>query len=137
MDENLENDNRIELRRHLLLYLDVVDLRKNESIAKLGDINSSGILLLLKSKLNPGDELHIAVNIPESLKLGRNSIELHAVVRWCRKAAKPGMYEAGCSFKTNDVKDPVFIEELIKRIGFSDGTRRIFLQNEENVFKEI
>ena len=137
MEENIKNNNRIELRRHLLFYLDITDLEKNESIGKLGDINNSGILLLLDFELKKNERLSLGINIPKSLKLDKELFKIQAEVRWCRKTQKPGMYEAGCLLSDLDSEAEAFIETLIGKIGFSDGTRRIFLQNEQNVFEEV
>ncbi len=130
------NESRSEVRRHLLYYLTVNDLKKNQPIAKLGDINSSGILLVMKSEIKQGKALRLGIIIPESLSLDRTRLDLEAEVKWCREAENPGMYEVGCSFSDINNDDKAFIDILIKRIGFSDGMRKIYLVDEHNVFND-
>jgi len=134
MDEDKKYENRTEVRRHLLLYLDVRDLESGQSIGRLGDINEKGILLLTDKPLKAGNTLQLGIRIPRTIDPGRAMLEVCAQVRWCRPDIRPDMFAAGCSITSIDDESRSFIETLIDRIGFSDGTRKIFLKNDQNVF---
>lgn len=137
MDKPKNSDGRRRVRRHLLLYLNVVDLNTEKAIGRLGDINRSGVLLLLKEPLDIESEIPLAIHIPDTVDGSRSALELLVSVRWCRAAENPGLYEAGCTIIGIDEDDRRYIDSLIERIGFSDGTRRIFLKDERNVFRGI
>lgn len=137
MDEERNLEGRTFIRRHLLLYLKVLNLDTDRLVGRLGDINSKGVLLLTMDRLEAGSVFPIGIVIPETVDAERSMLELVVEVRWCRQDARPDMYAAGCSITSIEEADREYIETLIDRIGFSDGTRKIFLKNDRNVFMDV
>lgn len=134
MEEANNLGSRTSVRRHLLFYLSVLDLNTERQVGRLGDINKDGVLLLSRQPLEAGTVLPIGVVIPNTVDPERSMLELVVEVRWCRTDTRPDMYAIGCSITSIEASDREYIYSLVDRIGFSDGTRKIFLKNDQNVF---
>jgi len=123
-------------RRHLFYYLEVLDKATGASLGRLGDIHDDGVLLLASGSLRVGIRFVMSIQLPEPIGRGRGTLDLEVEVRWSRKDASGNLYQSGCSFISLSQADREYIEELVQRIGFSDGQRKILLKNDSNIFVE-
>jgi hypothetical protein len=125
---------RFRQRRHLLYYLDVLNAVSGRSVGRLGDITREGLLLLTRTPPENGTVLRISLSIPPTIDPDREQLAMSVEVRWRRNDNRPGFFAVGCSITDIVETDRTYIDRLIDRIGFSDGTKRIFLKNDQNVF---
>ncbi len=121
-------------RRHLLYYLEVVGRSATTTIGRLGDIHSEGLLLITPQALTAGQHLDVSIRIPAPLGLGRQAFDLGLVVRWSRVEGPGNQYLNGCSYDSIQEPDRIFIQALVKKIGFSDGQKKIVLKGDANRF---
>jgi len=127
---------RLNTRRHLYYYLEVLDRKSGVSLGRMGDIHEEGLLLLTQDSLKPGTRLMVAVQLPAPIGNGRATLELDIEVRWSRKEAAGIAFQNGCSFVSLSQADRNYIDGLVGRIGFSDGQRKIVLRNDSNIYIE-
>lgn len=130
-----DSDQRQLVRRHLLYYLEVRELNSEHASWRLGDISREGVLLLTDRELQPGRVLDVVIPIPPRLELGRETLRLQVQVMWSRPE-RPKLFNAGCRLVSAESADLDFMDELVKRIGFSDDTKQIRLKNDRHVFIE-
>ncbi len=110
---------RTQKRRPLYYYLPVVDTETSALIGRLGDITTSGALILSPASMEVGRELAIAISLPPDLHLGSKELHLHATVQWCSPDANPAISLVGCQFSGISSRDQKTIEHLVNAIGFS------------------
>ncbi len=134
MDSTHDSDKRSLVRRHLLVYLEVVDSDTGSSLGRIGDLNRSGFLLLSTIPFDPGLAISAGINLPKQMDFSMTRLDLTFRVRWCRRDARPGSWICGCELFNTDSDALDIIDTLVGRLGFSDGTRRIFLKNDQNIF---
>jgi hypothetical protein len=127
---------RLNTRRHLYYYLEVLDRQNGVSLGRMGDIHEEGLLLLTPDSLKSGTRLMVAVQLPAPIGKGRTTLDLDIEVRWSRREAASITYQTGCSFVSLSQADRDYIDGLVERIGFSDGQRKIVLRNDSNIFIE-
>lgn len=129
-------DSRKLVRRHLLYYLQIIDRDSEGPIGRLGDINAGGVLILTDREFPAEKVLNIAIMIPASLGMSHKSIEIAVRTRWCRPDSPKGHFAVGCSIEEIDQANTKRIPELIEKIGFSDGSKKIYLKNDQNIFHD-
>ncbi len=134
MDSTHDSDQRSRIRRHLLVYLEVVNSDSGESLGRIGDLNRSGFLLLSRKAFDTGQAVPAGIILPKQMDFRNTRLDLAVRVRWCRMDNRPDSWVCGCEFTDPGEQELGIIDALVGRLGFSDGTRRIFLRNDQNVF---
>lgn len=130
------SDSRRFLRRHLLYYLQIIDAKSDEAVGRLGDINTGGVLMLTDREFSIDKVIPIAIVIPKALGMSHKSAEMTVRTRWCRPENRKGHFAVGCSIEKIDAANKKLIPELIEKIGFSDGSKKIYLKNDQNIFQD-
>jgi len=106
-------------RRESLLYnLEVCDER-DKPIGELGDLSSSGLLLLTRNAYETGKELDIRVVMPISTE-GIRALPLHITIR--RQESDADGYRLGCSFGKQSQQERERVEELMRTLTISSLT---------------
>lgn len=107
-------------RRHLIYYLDVVDVGTGRVVGHVGDLAPGGLLLIDNEPLEPGRELTVDIRMPEVPGLA-DRIRAHITVRWVGKDRNPSIECAGCSFEPLSVEDRANLDLLVRFVGFDDA----------------
>ena len=96
------NNQRVLHRQQLIFYLKLVDPKTNNEIARLGDINMGGVMLLNNSPLPLNTTYKVWLELPKTFKLdGAKSDHLPLSFRtvWSRPGANNSThYETGAQF---------------------------------------
>lgn len=129
-------DSRRLVRRHLLYYLQIIDLNRDEPIGRLGDINTGGVLILTDREFPAEKVIPVGIVLPEALDMNHKRVEMAVRTRWCRPDMPKGHFAIGCSIEEIDGVNKELIPELIEKIGFSDGNKKIYLKNDQNIFQD-
>jgi len=129
-------DSRKLVRRHLLYYLQIIDAKSNEAVGRLGDINTGGVLILTDREFPEEKVIPVRIVLPEALGMKHKGVEMAIRTRWCRPDTPKGHFAIGCSIEEIDGVNKELIPELIEKIGFSDGNKKIYLKNDQNIFQD-
>lgn len=130
-------DQRWQARRHLYVYLEVLERGTGRSLGRMGDIHEQGLLLLSPAPFKPGEAFEVRIRVPEAINEGLPDPTGSIAIRWSKPDLPGTQFQNGCSF---DCSDPVArqrIMALVNRLGFSDGRRRIVLHNGDNTFVDM
>lgn len=113
------DDRRAILRRHLIYYLRVWDLKTKKPIGHIVDINSGGFMLISEKRIAPGKtfELEIRWNTPDNQAV---KIRFQAESRWSSNDINQAFYDTG--FRLLDPVDDALepIRKMIEEYGFQD-----------------
>ncbi len=113
------DDRRSILRRHLIYYLRVWDLKTNKLLGHIIDINSGGFMLIseMEIPLQQTFKLEIRWITPEEEEV---KIQFHAESRWSASDVNSSFYDTG--FKLLDPVDDALepIRKMIEEYGFQD-----------------
>jgi len=106
-------------RRESLLYNLEVCNEHDKPIGELGDLSSSGLLLLTRNTYKTGDELDIRVVMPISTE-GIRALPLRITIR--RQESDTDGYRLGCSFGKQTPQERERVEELMRTLTISSLT---------------
>ena len=106
-------------RRHLLLYLDVVDYETQRLIGHLGDISDKGLLLLTEMHLPVGLKRKVSIMLPDIEEFEEHTkIDIIIETRWTHPDKNPKVTCVGCLFLDIDKKGLDLIDQLEAVLGF-------------------
>ncbi len=116
----LENDDRrTVMRRHLIYYLRVWDLKSDKLLGHIVDINTGGFMLISEKRVEQNKEfdLEIRWNTPDDQEI---KIQFQAESRWSSNDVNPAFYDTGFKLvgPSDDVLEP--IRQMIEEYGFQD-----------------
>ncbi len=116
----LENDDRrTVMRRHLIYYLRVWDLKSDKLLGHIVDINTGGFMLISEKRVEQNKEfdLEIRWNTPDDQEI---KIQFQAESRWSSNDVNPAFYDTGFKLvgPSDDVLEP--IRKMIEEYGFQD-----------------
>ncbi len=116
----IENDDRrTVMRRHLIYYLRVWDLKTNKLLGHIVDINAGGFMLISEKKIEPEKtfDLEIHWNTPDDEKI---RLQFQAESRWSSNDVNPAFFDTGFKLvgPIDDVLDP--IRKMIDEYGFQE-----------------
>ncbi len=113
------NDRRTVLRRHLIYYLRVWDLKSNKLLGHIVDINSGGFMLISETEIEPERtyDLEIRWNTPEDEEI---KLRFQAESRWSSNDVNPAFFDTGFRLlgPAEDVLEP--IRKMIEEYGFQE-----------------
>ena len=118
--------NRREPRRSLLIYLDCTDEKKSEEAGKIVDITAEGFLLASEQPVRAGSVSRYRIGLPGFREFSGRELSADGICRWSRKEEMQQIYYSGIEFTDPGKIDAGLIDLLIRKIGFSDGQKKIF-----------
>ena len=130
-------DQRWPPRRHLYVYLELIERETGRSLGRLGDVHDQGLLLLSQAPFNPGEVFHVIIRLPEVLREGLPDPEGTLGIRWSKPDVIVGQFQNGCSFDSPDPEARMRIMALVNRLGFSDGRKKILLRGDDNCYVDM
>ncbi len=113
------DDRRSIKRRHLIYYLRVWDLKTDQLLGHIVDINTGGFMLISEKPIEPdqtfGLELHW--NAPDDSEI---RIQFQAISRWSSNDINQAFFDTGFELigQVEDVLKP--IREMIEEYGFQN-----------------
>ncbi len=111
------DDRRTTKRRHLIYYLRVWDLKTEQLMGHIVDINTGGFMLISEKQIEPDQafELEIRWNTPDKEEL---RIQFQAISRWSTNDVNPAFFDSGFELigAVEEVLEP--IREMITEYGF-------------------
>jgi len=113
------DDRRTIKRRHLIYYLRVWDLKTEQLLGHIVDINTGGFMLISEKQIEPDQtfELEIRWNTPDKEEL---RIQFQAISRWSTNDVNPAFFDSGFELigAVEEVLEP--IREMITEYGFQN-----------------
>jgi len=113
------DDRRTIKRRHLIYYLRVWDLKTEQLLGHIVDINTGGFMLISEKQIEPDQtfELEIRWNTPDKEEL---RIQFQAISRWSTNDVNPAFFDSGFELigAAEEVLEP--IREMITEYGFQN-----------------
>ena len=118
--EAIKNDDRRNIkRRHLIYYLRVWDLKTDQLLGHIVDINTGGFMLISEKQVTPDQafDLEIRWMSPEQEEL---RIQFQATSRWSSNDVNPAFFDTGFELigAVEEVLEP--IREMITEYGFQN-----------------
>ncbi len=115
----MARDFRTLKRRHLIYYLEVIDIESNQILGHLVDVTLKGIMLISKEPIEVGKSFSLRMKLPEGIA-DELHLEFHAKSVWTGKDINPDFYDTG--FEVIDLPSAAKenIQNLIEQMGFSD-----------------
>ncbi len=111
------DDRRSVMRRHLIYYLRVWDVKTDKLLGHVVDINTGGFMLISEKQVEPGKtfELEIHWNTPDEKEI---KIQFQAESRWSTNDVNPAFFDTGFKLigPVEDALEP--IREMIEEYGF-------------------
>ena len=100
-----KNDARdIPIRRHIIMYLNIVDAQTDAEIGWLGDLSENGIMIISETKLPTDGEMHIKLKLPASKSFSQKFAELYIELLWSKPDRNPKYHCQGGPHKENSRK---------------------------------
>lgn len=114
-----DDDRRSIQRRHLIYYLRIWDLKTDQLLGHIVDINTGGFMLISEKQIEPNQtfDLEIHWNSPEDEEI---RIKFQAISRWSDNDVNTAFFDTGFELieAVEDVLEP--IREMIKEYGFQN-----------------
>ena len=115
----MHNDQRKYPRRHLVYYLEVVDLQTGEVIGRLVDITLVGMMIISAKGFPEHQPITLRINLPEEFTEA-DHIDLKCESIWCHKDVNPDNYATGFRFETPALETDNLINRVVRQFGFRD-----------------
>jgi hypothetical protein len=106
-------------RRHLAVYLDVVERGSGVSIGKLADLTPTGLMISSSEPLEVNATFHLSITLPEGIA-NRPTIDLQARSLWSKPDANPSLFTTGFELTRLSDEDRRLISRLLVDYGLHE-----------------
>lgn len=113
----MDNDSH-PTRKHLLFYLDILDLHTGQLLGHLGDISLDGLMMITDHPMRLNQVRDVLIKLPDGEGLTASSIEAEVEVRWTRPDMNPNLHRIGCRFLKISSQNRELIEQVEKLLGW-------------------
>ncbi|OQW95546.1 MAG: hypothetical protein BWK79_02110 [Beggiatoa sp. IS2] len=107
-------------RKHLCLYLAIIDQHTGGLLGHLGDISKNGIMIIGDKPLLPKQIRDVSIKLPDFEEFSKRTIDIKVEVRWTKPDTNPDLFCSGCRFLEIIKEDLLLIEQAEEVLGF-DG----------------
>jgi hypothetical protein len=111
-------EHRGEGRKHLFIYLDVLDRLSGKLLGHLGDISEGGLMIISEHPMNLNEMRYIRIKLPEEDAFNAKYLDVKVETRWQKPDVNPELFCIGCRFKHIDQDDLDIVEILGKYLSF-------------------
>ncbi|MBI9108397.1 MAG: hypothetical protein JEZ04_16745 [Spirochaetales bacterium] len=111
----------VPIRRHIIMYLNVLDAEKGTEIGWLGDMSENGIMIISETRLRTDMGIHIKLKLPESESFNREFADLHIELLWTKPDQNPKYFCQGGLITDIPEDSRKDIDEVIRKYGFADN----------------
>ncbi len=109
---------RHQQRKHLFLYLEVLDQDSGKMLGHLGDISSQGMMIIAEHPLPLYQTLKLRLNLPDTGEFSKNYLNITVETRWTRPDINPQLHCIGCQFQEVAEDDLPIIEQVGALLSF-------------------
>lgn len=110
-------EHRGKERKHLFLYLDVVDRLSGKLLGHLGDISEGGLMVISEHFLPLNVEHYVRIKLPEG-EFNAKYLDAKIETRWEKPDVNPNLRCIGCRFVQIDQDDMEIILQLGELLSF-------------------
>ena len=110
-------ERRTEERNRSLFYFEAWNADTNTLLGHLVDINTGGLMLLLKQPTEVGVEYRIEIRWTDGND-NPQKLTLRVESRWCKPDTNPSLFAAGFRLLEKDPEIITAIEFLVREAGF-------------------
>jgi hypothetical protein len=110
----MKMEKRILDRVSLYYYLRVLNIKTDEVVGHMVDLNMKGLRTLGKSIASVGDSYALRMEFPEPI-MGESSIDFECECRRSTDSAHPNFIENGYLIKDMDASKQELLEKLVER----------------------
>ncbi|EIJ40945.1 PilZ domain-containing protein [Beggiatoa alba B18LD] len=107
-------------RRHLFLYLEIIDRDTQTLLGHLGDLSKEGVLIITDKPLKMNGIYNIRIQLPEDEDISKPYIDVKVEVRWEKPDINPALQLVGCHFIEIDPEDLYVIDDVSEVLGFNE-----------------
>lgn len=111
-------ERRKETRKPLMAYTQVFDLYGGRLLGYLGDLTTTGAMVIGDRSLPKDLKLTLAIEIPELRNVKASRMILPARVVWCEPDISPEYFNLGFEFLEVKPEQMQIIEAIVKRYEF-------------------
>ena len=116
-----DEERKIPIRRHVVLYLRVLDAESGEDIGRLGDISEKGIMVLSEKSLETEKDMRVKLKLPVSEGFWGEDVDLLIKLLWSRKDKNPKYFCQGGLILEIPEKSRHDIDKLVEKFGLADN----------------
>ena len=113
------SEQRLDRRRHLFVYLDVIDNGKNTAIGKLADVTTEGMMVMSPDSIETGKKINIKIVFTKKYD-DRSELNIDVICRWTKPSVREGYYDIGLQMVDPSLEDQALIYKAIVDIGFKN-----------------
>jgi c-di-GMP-binding flagellar brake protein YcgR len=117
-------DRRIQERRNLIYYLQVVEKGTNRLLGRLVDITADGMMMIADHQLAPLAIFQLRLQLPQE-GFEQEFLDLEARSLWCRPDVNPNFFDTGFEFFNLTDRDRRIIQGLVAIYGFPHNSDRL------------
>ena len=117
---NRMHERRVLKRRHLVVYLDVVDRMTGTVLGQLGDISVEGLLVISRTVISADKTWSLRVALPDLRGYRGEFLDVDGLPCWSSVDINPELVCTGFSFVDLDDAGREKILSLIQVLGFRD-----------------
>ena len=107
-------ERRVNPRRHLKSYLQVLDSNTKNIVGHLVNINQNGAMMISENPISDDTSLRLRLVLPEKFE-GNDSIDIRSRSVWCQQDRyNPDLYASGFKIERINQTDETFIDRFIE-----------------------
>ena len=108
------SERRVNPRRHLKSYLQVLDSNTKNIVGHLVNINQNGAMMISENPISDDTSLRLRLILPEKFE-GNDSIDIRSRSVWCQQDRfNPDLYASGFKIERINLTDETFIDRFIE-----------------------
>ncbi len=98
-------------RQHIMFYSRVFNRVTGEFIGYLGNLTSSGAMIISEYELPVREDYQLRIDLPEDM-YSKPFLNLHARSVWCQRDVDPNFYNIGFEMMKLSADDEIIIEQI-------------------------
>ncbi len=106
-------------RKHLFLYLDILDRKTGEIIGQLGDISSGGLMIITTHDIPLHIIKHLRIRLPDDENFDHPHLDIDVETRWAKPDINPELQCIGCQFLEISPRQHTLIVEIEQWLTFT------------------
>jgi c-di-GMP-binding flagellar brake protein YcgR len=104
-------------RKHLCLYLEIIDRHSHELIGNLLDISNEGMMFITDKPIPPKQLKDVRIKLPDFEEFPKKSIDVILETRWTKPDVNPNLHRVGCHFLKITPADLKLIKRAVEELG--------------------
>jgi hypothetical protein len=109
---------RHQQRKHLFLYLEILEQGTHRMLGHLGDISDQGMMIIAEHPLPLFTTLKIQIRLPDSGEFAKPFITVTVETRWAKRDVNPDLHCIGCRFLDLSEDDVPVVKQVGELLSF-------------------